>query len=71
MDDKPTDDNADMCPDSIFHVGGETPGAATPLPRDQQTINPMSAPPPKQIAASASPQYEVEEVEDDLVTAPR
>ena len=59
--------------DSVFRTSGASSGTATPFPGSQQAIqsNPMSAPPPKQISASTSLQYEVEEVEDDLVTAPR
>ncbi|OAL38649.1 hypothetical protein AYO20_01855 [Fonsecaea nubica] len=58
--------------DSIFQTSAGALSAVTPS-GIAQTIqsNPMSAPPPKQISASTSPQYEVEEVEDDLVTAPQ
>ena len=71
MDRKHSRESTDLFLDSIFQTSAGSSATATPLPGVQQTINPMSAPPPKQIAASASPQYEIEEVEDDFVTVPR
>jgi hypothetical protein len=70
---RPNPNEAEICSDSVFHTSAGTSGTATPLAGAQQSVqsNPMSAPPPKQISSSTSPQYEVEEFEDDLVTAPR
>ncbi|KIW89091.1 uncharacterized protein Z519_10576 [Cladophialophora bantiana CBS 173.52] len=59
--------------DSIFQRSAGASGTVTPSTGIAQTSqsNPMSAPPPKQISASASPPYEVEEVDEDFVTAPQ
>jgi hypothetical protein len=66
-------DYAHPRPDSMFQPSAGTSGTATPMAGPQHPVqsNPMSAPPPKQISMTDSPPYEVEEVEDDLVTAPR
>ncbi|ETI29606.1 hypothetical protein G647_02059 [Cladophialophora carrionii CBS 160.54] len=65
-------DNTENSADSIFQTSPGVSGTATPVPGAQQTIqsNPMGAPSPRQIPTSTSPQYEVEELEDDLITAP-
>ncbi|OCT43986.1 hypothetical protein CLCR_00149 [Cladophialophora carrionii] len=64
-------DNTENSADSIFQTSPGVSGTATPVPGAQQTIqsNPMGAPSPRQIPTSTSPQYEVEELEDDLITA--
>ena len=64
---------AETIADSIFQMSAGSSGTATPSVGVQQTVqsNSMSAPPPKQISAATPPQYEVEEVEEDLVTARR
>ena len=70
---RPAGDSAKISQDSIFQMSVGASGTTTPSVGVQQTIqsNTMSAPPPKEISASALPQYEVEELEQDPATASR
>lgn len=63
-----------MGSDSIFQMSAGPSGSVTPLPANSnnQQSSMSAQPPPKQLPGPDSPQYEVEEVEEeDFVTAPR
>lgn len=58
--------------DSLHPINGGPSGSITPAVIEAEPSSSMSTPPPpKQISDSTSPLYEVEEFEEDLVTAPR